>query len=376
MLLQIFLEDEVLYLVLIALALIIATIIIVSSVKKSRKNRDIEKTDSDLAEPSDEEKSVEEEKPEEEEKPVEEEQPVEEEKPVEPTEEKPTEEKPVEPAEEEDPEQPVESLEPVEEKPVEPAEEQPEEVKTQMKGKYEVYQDSDFYKYTLKASNGEVLVESEVYTSLDGVYSAIEAVKKNVETGIVTISKDKKGMYQFKLFARNHRVLVASANYPTERGALKASESFKRFAVNANIVELDPSEVVSKITPIEIGEVENKNGGKIVVEKEDGSYAYKLYASNNELMCTSEDYKTKNSAISGIDTFKAAIKDGKFYLVKDKRGLYQFKLYSAANRIIVLGETYKTKTQAKQSAIIVCSYVENASFDYLDKDVEPQEEEQ
>ena len=93
-------------------------------------------------------------------------------------------------------------------------------------------------------------------------------------------------------------------------------------------------------------------------------------------MCTSEDYKTKNSAISGIDTFKAAIKDGKFYLVKDKRGLYQFKLYSAANRIIVLGETYKTKTQAKQSAIIVCSYVENASFDYLDKDVEPQEEEQ
>lgn len=234
------------------------------------------------------------------------------------------------------------------------------EDKRKVLGKYEVYKDSDFYKYTLKASNGEILIESEVYTSLEGAKKAIETVRNNVAEGIITINKDKYNQYQFKLSAKNYRTLVISANYPTEKGALRASESFKRFAIDAVVVELDPSEVISKITPITVGKYEDKDGGKIVIEKEGKDYFFRLYASNNELMCSSQEYKTYKGAENGIETLKSAIKDGKFYLVKDKRNLSQFKLYTSNNRLVCVGQAYRTKTQAKQSATIVCSYVAKA----------------
>ena len=126
---------------------------------------------------------------------------------------------------------------------------------------------------------------------------------------------------------------------------------------------MSPSEVVSTITKIKVGRVEQKLGGKLVVAKEDGAYFFKLYASNNEMMCSSLDYKSKNGAISGIETFKSAIKEGNFYVVKDKRNNYQFKLYSGGNRLVVVGQSYKNKTQAKQSASIVASYMENVTIE-------------
>ena len=54
--------------------------------------------------------------------------------------------------------------------------EEPEKKGRQYNGKYEVYQAGDGFKYNLKASNGEILVSSEVYTSRDGVIKAIKAI--------------------------------------------------------------------------------------------------------------------------------------------------------------------------------------------------------
>lgn len=235
--------------------------------------------------------------------------------------------------------------------------------KKKVLGKYEIFQDSDFFKFVLKASNGEVLVDSEVYTSLDGAYKAVESVQKNISEGRILITRDKNNAYQFKLIAKNHRVLVVSANYSTEKAAIKASDSFKRFAIDSTIVELKPEEVVSTISKIKVGKVEQKQGGKIQVVREDGAYFFKLYASNNEMMCSSLDYKSKTGAVAGIETFKSAIKDGKFYVVKDKRSNYQFKLYSSSNRLVVVGQSYKNKTQAKQSASIVVSYMDNVTVE-------------
>ena len=235
--------------------------------------------------------------------------------------------------------------------------------KKKILGKYEIFQDSDFFKFVLKASNGEVLVDSEVYTSLDGAYKAVESVQKNISEGRILITRDKNNAYQFKLIAKNHRVLVVSANYSTEKAAIKASDSFKRFAIDSTIVELKPEEVVSTISKIKVGKVEQKQGGKIQVVKEDGAYFFKLYASNNEMMCSSLDYKSQTGAVAGIETFKSAIKEGNFYVVKDKRSNYQFKLYSSSNRLIVVGQSYKNKTQAKQSASIVVSYMDNVTVE-------------
>ena len=130
--------------------------------------------------------------------------------PVEKQEEKPAEvveeEKPAEAVEEEKPDEVAQEEKPAEVAQEEKPAEENEDEKRKVYGKYEVYQDSDFFKFTLKASNGEVLVDSEVYASLDGAYKAIESLKKNVTEGHLLITKDKNNAFQFKLIAKNHRV--------------------------------------------------------------------------------------------------------------------------------------------------------------------------
>ena len=134
-------------------------------------------------------------------------------------------------------------------------------------GKYEVYEIGDGFQYHLKASNGEILFVSEVYTTREGVSKAIDALKKNIETGELRISKDKKGLFKFKLVAKNHRVLAISSTYPQEKGAQRASESFKKFAVKADIVDIEFEDAdVKTATPIEVNTKERKNGGKFEIE--------------------------------------------------------------------------------------------------------------
>lgn len=229
-----------------------------------------------------------------------------------------------------------------------------------VKGKYEISTDGTAYQYILKASNGEVLIESEYYESKDAVLVAIETVKKNVETGTIKVAQDKRNLFQFSLVAKNHRTLLISANYNTEKDCLRASNSFKRFALISPVVELEGinnnRELIdkSKVTP--------KNGGKIFILGEESDFAYQLKANNGEILCTSSTYTTKSGCLGGLETFKLAVKEGKFFVYKDKRGYYQFKLYSAANRLVMVGETYASRNQAISSAISVCSFIEEAEL--------------
>ena len=247
----------------------------------------------------------------------------------------------------------------VEEEKVETEEVKAEEpVKKQrvVNGKYEVYFDGSEYFYVLKASNGEPLIRSESYGSKDGVLAAIAAIKRNVEAGTIRISADKRGVYQFSLVAKNHRTLVVSANYDTEKRAISASESFKRFAVSSPIVEI-AEQVESQKEEIVIN-CTDKKGGKIgVIVNDDGTFCYLLKASNGEVLVHSENYKTQLSAEKGLEKFKESIGNGKFYVVKDKRGYFQFKLFSATGRIVAMGESYPSKAQAISSANSLVSFV-------------------
>ena len=229
-----------------------------------------------------------------------------------------------------------------------------------VKGKYEILFDGREYQYVLKASNGEVLVESEFYTTKESVLTAIETVIKNVETGTIRINKDKRDLYQFFLVAKNHRVLVTSANYSSEKDCIRASNSFKRFALISPVVEVE--EIVASREFITITPTEPKKGGKIIILKDDESYYFQLKANNGEVLCMSPAYKTKEGVLGGLDNLKAAVKEGRFYVYKDKRGYYQFKLYSKANRHVINGETYPTKQQAISSANSVSYFIDLAEM--------------
>lgn len=232
----------------------------------------------------------------------------------------------------------------------------------QYNGKYEVFQDGDGYRYNLKASNGELLVVSESYTSRDGVIKAIDAVIRNIESGEVRVFADKREKYKFKLISKNHRVLVVGANYSTEKGALRAAESFKKFAVKADIVDIeleDEDFLVS--TPIQVTRVDKK-GGKFFVEVFNDEYSWQLKASNGQILCQVDGYTSRKGCLSSIDTFKKNAAVGTFKCIKDKNDRYCFKLYSPTGRVCLVGESYPTKSSAISAANSVVSFVNEAEI--------------
>ena len=242
-----------------------------------------------------------------------------------------------------------------------PVEEAPTEKKQRVVyGKYEIYTDGTSYFYTLKASNGELLIKSENYVSKEAVLNAIAVIKRNLDVGTVSIREDKHGLYQFALVARNNRTLVLSANYPTSKRAESASNSFKRFAATSPIVEQEIVVEPEREEVIPNREI-NKQGGKLGVVELDGSFYYILKASNGEPLVKSSSYKSELTATAALERFKEAVKTGKFYIEKDKREKYQFKLYSAAGRLVIVGESYGSKPMAVSSVHSVCSFVELAT---------------
>lgn len=223
-------------------------------------------------------------------------------------------------------------------------------------GKYEVFPVNNVYLYRLKASNGEIMVVSEIYKTAKGAIGAIETVKKNIETGTLQIYEDKHGLWQFKLFASNKRLLVVSANYTSQVRCESAAESFKKFALISpvSILDSDPEQLMEEI---KLEALADKKGGKIIVNEDKGIYDFKLYASNGVVLCSSIEYKTKTAITSAIVLMKDAINNGTFFVVKDKNGMYQFKLYSTQGRCVVIGEAYKNKTQAISAANSVSSFI-------------------
>ena len=227
-------------------------------------------------------------------------------------------------------------------------------------GKYEVFTDGTAYFYTLKASNGEVLIKSEAYATKESAIAAIGAIKRNISAGSIVIREDKHGLFQFALIAKNHRTLVMSANYSTEARAKSASQSFTRFAETSPVYEIN-EKVESAKELIDTSTATDKKGGKIGIVNDEEGYYYILRASNGEVLVHSTYYKSETSAIAALDRFKETVKTGKFYVEKDKRDNYQFKLFSSAGRIVCVGQIYSSKTVAVSAAISVCSFINLAT---------------
>ncbi len=118
-------------------------------------------------------------------------------------------------------------------------------------GKFVVKTTATGVKFDLKASNGQVIATSEVYTSEAACLNGIESVRKNsvadVEDRTVEAVEEKKnpkfelytdkaGEYRFRLKARNGEVIATSEGYKAKDSALNGIESVKKNAPEAEIV--------------------------------------------------------------------------------------------------------------------------------------------
>ena len=120
-------------------------------------------------------------------------------------------------------------------------------------GKFVVKKTNTGIKFDLKATNGQVIATSEVYSSKESCMKGIESVKKNAPAAAVEdqsvegflteknpkfeVYVDKAGEYRFRLKATNGQIIAVGEGYTTHANCLNGVESVKKNAPDAEIVE-------------------------------------------------------------------------------------------------------------------------------------------
>ena len=120
-------------------------------------------------------------------------------------------------------------------------------------GKFVIKKTNTGVKFDLKATNGQVIATSEVYTSDAACKNGIASVQKNAPAaaeenqtveGYATeknpkfeVYTDKAGEFRFRLKATNGQVIAVGEGYKTLANCLNGVESVKKNAPDAEIVE-------------------------------------------------------------------------------------------------------------------------------------------
>jgi hypothetical protein len=231
-------------------------------------------------------------------------------------------------------------------------------------GKYEVFPEAGFFKFRLKASNGEILVVSQGYASRNGAVAGIETFKKNVEGGLFEVYTDKSGFSQFMLYSANKsRLLSTGEFYETEARAVSAIESVKKFAGNDKILQLEalpPAEIREEIVALK--PIEKNDNGKIEIAPDGKEWIFTLKASNGEVLFISNGYASKPGALAGLESVKKAVEAGSFRVSQDKQKRYQFHLYASNSQLILTGETYPNLENCLSSVDSVRRFIGGAKI--------------
>lgn len=104
------------------------------------------------------------------------------------------------------------------------------------RGKWIIKKSGDVFKAELRASNGELILMTENYSSLKSVYSAIEIIKKNAIEGNFVIDCDKNNNYFYRLRNVNKLTLVIGETYSKISAVNSSIESVRKFC-NSEIFE-------------------------------------------------------------------------------------------------------------------------------------------
>lgn len=108
------------------------------------------------------------------------------------------------------------------------------------------------YVFNLKAGNGEIIANSEVYNSLDACKNGVQSVKTNAPEAALedqtapdfTTEKnpkfemytDKAGEFRFRLKAKNGQIIATGEGYKAKAGCKNGIESIRKNAPEAEVV--------------------------------------------------------------------------------------------------------------------------------------------
>ena len=107
--------------------------------------------------------------------------------------------------------------------------------------------------FVLKAGNGEVIAQSQMYADKKGCQNGIESVRKNsiaanledqTVEGFQTeknpkfeVYEDKAGEFRFRLKASNGEIIATGEGYKAKKSCLNGIESIRKNAPEATLVD-------------------------------------------------------------------------------------------------------------------------------------------
>ena len=95
------------------------------------------------------------------------------------------------------------------------------------------------FQFNLKASNGEIILTSEGYTTKAACLNGVESVKKNApEEKRYEVKEAANGKLHFNLKAGNGQVIGSSQLYASESGLKNGIASVMKNAPEAEVVEV------------------------------------------------------------------------------------------------------------------------------------------
>ena len=119
-------------------------------------------------------------------------------------------------------------------------------------GKFVIRKTATGVKFDLKATNGQVIATSEVYSSMEACRNGINSVAVNSVSartedqtveGYVSeknpkfeIYKDKAGEFRFRLTAKNGQIIATSEGYKSHESCMNGVASVKKNAIDAETV--------------------------------------------------------------------------------------------------------------------------------------------
>ncbi len=120
-------------------------------------------------------------------------------------------------------------------------------------GKFIIKKTNTGFNFNLKAVNGEVIANSEVYEDLAGCRNGVESVMKNAPVANIEdqtvegfeeqkhpkfeIYKDKAGEFRFRLKAKNGQIIATGEGYTTKANCKNGVNSVMKNAVDAEVIE-------------------------------------------------------------------------------------------------------------------------------------------
>lgn len=223
-------------------------------------------------------------------------------------------------------------------------EEQPKKEIKKLLGKWIVEMRSEGeFDASLLASNGEVMLTSEIYTTEEGARKGIGSIIRGVENGKFVVYETKNGNYYYKLKSTTNRILCVGEIYKNKDQCLKAVESVKRIASSATVTNgvIEGKKYIEYV-PQAIEEGKALKGKWRIEKSESGNYSAKLYANNGQLMLSTEEVSQEKSAKNAIESVKKNAESANFVIDTDKFGRYYYKLRNVQKTVICIGESYES----------------------------------